>query len=189
MQIYRNIVTRGMILSVICAAAFGLNGCGYTTRSMLVSTKYRTIFIAPFTNRIDITQEIYSGNKYKVNRPMIESEVTRTVINKYLFDGNLKPVKEANADLVLTGEVIEFRRDPLRYTESDDVEEYRLSLAVNLKLVDRTNGDALVWEENGFTGVSTYFVLGPSAKSEAAAIAEAVQDLARRIVERTVEDW
>jgi hypothetical protein len=118
---------------------------------------------------------------------MIESEVTRTVVNKYLFDGNLKPVKEATADLVLTGEVTEFRRDPLRYTESDDVEEYRLSIAVNLKLVDKKNGDVLVWEENGFTGSSTYFVKVPSV--EPSAITDAVQDLARRIVERTVDDW
>ncbi|MFA5363409.1 MAG: LptE family protein, partial [Candidatus Omnitrophota bacterium] len=163
------------------------HGCGYTTRSSLISTKYLTIFITPFINKIDITLETDTGSKYKVNRPMIESEVTRTVVNKYLFDGNLKPVKEATADLVLTGEVTEFRRDPLRYTESDDVEEYRLSIAVNLKLVDKKNGDVLVWEENGFTGSSTYFVKVPSV--EPSAITDAVQDLARRIVERTVDDW
>jgi hypothetical protein len=168
---------------------FGLQGCGYTTRSSLISTKYLTINITPFVNKIDITTETDTGSKYKVNRPMVESEVTQAVINKYLFDGNLRPVKAKNADLALVGEVTAFRRDPLRYTESDDVEEYRLSLSVNIKLVDKKNGDIVLWEENGFTGASTYFVSGPSAKSETIAVTAAVQDLARRIVERTVEDW
>jgi len=34
------------------------------------------------------------ANKYKIDRPLIETEITRTVTDKYLFDGNLKPVKK-----------------------------------------------------------------------------------------------
>jgi hypothetical protein len=178
----------GLLLAV-CVVSVGGNGCGYTTRSSLISSKYRTICIAPFVNKIDITQEVDTGNKYKVNRPMVESEVTRMVINKYLFDGNLKPVSAENADLLLKGEVVEFRRDPLRYDENENAQEYRVSLRVNLKLVDRRDNDTALWEENGFTGTADYFVSGAGAKSESAAVTESIQDLARRIVERTVEDW
>lgn len=178
-----------VVSSVFCLLFVGVHGCGYTTRSSLIATKYRTINIPPFVNKIDITREVDTGTKYQVNRPMVESEVTRAVINKYLFDGNLKPVSAANADLVLNGEVVEFRRDPMRYDENDNVLEYRVSLKVNLKMIDRKNNDAVLWEENGFTGIADYFVSGQSAKSESAAVTESIQDLARRIVERSVEDW
>jgi hypothetical protein len=51
----------------------------------------------------------------------------------------------------------------------------------------RTN--ALLWEEERLTGDTTYFAIGANAESESQALARAVQDLARRIVERTVESW
>lgn len=177
---------------LVCALAIGLSGCGYTTRSM-VSTKFKTIYVEPFSNKIDITKETDSGSKYKLYKPTIETDLTRAVINKFLFDGNLKPVKEENADLVLKGEVVEFRKDPLRYSTDNEVDEYRINLVVNLSLWD-TKANKLVWRETGFTGDTTYFPLSSSLqavtkKSDDVASNEAVTDLARRIVERTVEEW
>ena len=166
----------------------GLTGCGYTTRSML-SNEYHKIYIAPFTNQIDITRETDTGDKYKIYRPHLETDVTRAVSNKFLFDGNLRPVSEESADLVLRGELIEFRRDPLRYDTNDDVEEYRVNVRVNLAL-SKNHTNTTVWEENGFTGDATYFTAGhPGATSEDVAANTAIDDLARRVVERTVEEW
>jgi len=164
-----------------------ITGCGYTTRSM-ISSKFRTIYITPFVNKVDITNETYTSSKYRIYRPMLETDVTKSVINKFLFDGNLKPVKEEAADLILKGELIDFRKDPLRYDENDVVTEYRVNLVVNISLWDRRE-DKLVWEEKGFTGDTSYFTSGIQAKSEGAAINDALSDLARRIVERTVEQW
>lgn len=167
-------------------------GCGYTTRS-LVSLKFRTIHIAPFSNKIDITREIDTGSQYKLYRPMLETEVTKLVTNKFLFDGNLRPVNSESADVVLKGEVIEFRQDPVRYTSDDnEVEEYRISILVNISLWDKKE-NKLVWEENNFTGDTTYYTSFAEGnvvkKSQDAAVTDAITDLARRIVERTVEEW
>ncbi len=164
-----------------------ITGCGYTTRSM-ISTKFRTIYVTPFVNKVDITNEIYTSTKYRIYRPTLETDITKSVTNKFLFDGNLKPVKEGGADLILKGELIEFRKDPLRYDNSDNVTEYRINLVVNISLWDKKE-DKLVWQENGFTGDTSYFTTGTQAKSEDAAINDALTDLARRIVERTVEQW
>ena len=199
-----------LFLTAICfLLTTVLTGCGYTTRSM-ISGKYRTIYITPFLNKVDITQEAYSASKYRIYRPMLETDITRKVINKYLFDGNLKPVKEGQADLVLKGELIEYRKDPLSYTpNTDDVTEYRINIYVNLSLWDtkenklENNGLAsdsqshkLVWQENNFNGNYSYFVKTPTINpgnvvvvSEDTAVINAVEDLARRIVERTVEQW
>ncbi len=167
--------------------SLALAGCGYTARS-LIAGKYKTIHVAPFLNKVDLSVESDSNNKYKVYRPMLETEVTRAVINKFLYDGNVKPVAEDIADLTLKGELVEFRRDVLRYTTNDEVEEYRVNIVVNLVLWDKKN-DKLVWEEKSFIGNASYFVSGPQAKSEDLAVQEAVKDLARRIVERVVEQW
>jgi len=169
-----------------------LGGCGYTTRSM-ISNKYRTIYITPFLNKIDITREVDVASKYRLYRPMLETDVTKAVTNKYLFDGNLRPTNSNSADLILKGQLVEFRKDPLRYSNNDNVDEYRVNVLVNLILWDN-KANKLVWEENNFTGDYTYFPVSstmPSVtkKSDDTAATEAISDLARRIVERTVEQW
>ncbi len=169
-----------------------LTGCGYTTRSMFYGN-YNTIYVAPFLNKVDITQESYSASKYRIYRPMLETDVTKKVINRYLFDGNLKPAKEASADLVLKGELIEYRKDPLSYTpNTKDVTEYRINVYVNLSLWD-TKENKLLWQENNFNGNYSYFTEYADNNtvriSEATAVNNAVEDLARRVVERTVEQW
>jgi len=169
-----------------------LSGCGYTTRSML-SGKYRTIYITPFLNKVDVTQESYSANKYRIYRPMLETDITRRVVNKYLFDGNLKPQREEQADLVLKGELVEYRKDPLSYTaDNNDVTEYRINIYVNLSLWD-TKENKLLWQENNFNGNYPYFTSFATGNvilvPEDTAVNNAVEDLARRIVERTVEQW
>lgn len=178
-----------LILTISCylLPIVVLSGCGYTTRSMIIN-KYRTIYVTPFINKVDITKETDSANKYRIYRPMIETDITRYVNDKYLFDGNLRPAKEDTADLILKGEVIEFRKDPLRYDSNENVSEYRINLVVNIKLLDRED-NKLVWEENNFTGDTTYFTTGTQAKSEDIAVNDALSDLSRRIVERTVEQW
>lgn len=169
-----------------------LVGCGYTTRSM-ISDKFKTIYITPFTNKIDITRDIDSGSKYKIYRPMLETDITSKVTKKFLFDGNLKPTKEGIADLVLKGEVIDFRKDPLRYTDGDEVSEYRMNLVVNLSLWDNKE-KKLMWEENGFTGYHDYFtsyypLSNVTKETDDQAVVEALDDLARRVVERIVNEW
>jgi len=179
-----------LVFLLVCLVA-GLIGCGYTTRSM-VSSKYRAIYITPFVNKIDIAKESDLASKYKVNKPLLETDITQAVNDKFLFDGNLRPVSKESADLVLKGELVEFSRDPLRYTSNNDVEEYRLNLRVNISLWDNRE-NRLIWEENSFTGTTNYFTsfypVASDRKNEDMAINDALEDLARRIVERTVEEW
>ena len=185
-----------LFLTTICfLLTTALTGCGYITRSMLYG-KYNTIYVTPFLNKVDITQESFSANKYRIYRPMLETDITKKVINRYLFDGNLRPAKEAAADLVLKGELIEYRKDPLSYTaNTENVTEYRINIYVNLSLWDRKE-NKLVWEEKNFNGNYSYFpeltnssTSNIKSISEDSAVTNAIEDLARRIVEHTVEQW
>jgi outer membrane lipopolysaccharide assembly protein LptE/RlpB len=180
-------ISLGFLILVVLLASAMLSGCGYATRSM-ISDKFQTIYITPFINKVDITNEADAANKYRIYRPMIETDITKTVNNRYLFDGNLKLVGKELADLILKGEVVEFRKEPLRYLDNDEVSEYRINLTVNISLWDAKE-DKLLWQEKGFTGDTTFFVSGAQAKPESIAVNDALEDLARRIVERTVEEW
>ncbi|MDD5729854.1 MAG: LptE family protein [Candidatus Omnitrophica bacterium] len=166
---------------------FAAGGCGYTTRS-LIADKYHTIYIRPFVNKIDVTKEGDAANRYKIYRPLLETDVTKAVINRYMIDGNLKTAKNDAADLALEGELVEYRREPLRYTSADNVEEYRISIVVNITLWDKKENKKL-WQENNFIGDTSFFTTGSNAKSENSAINDALNDLGRRIVERTVDQW
>jgi len=167
-----------------------LSSCGYSIRSLSYSRNTK-IYVKPFENKVDlnIADEYSDRYPYKLYRHRLETKITDAVINRYLLDGYLKVVSnEAGADLVMNGELTNYEKQPLRYDDQSNIEEYRANLIVNITLRD-TKKDVLLWQENGFVGYSEFFTTGGQAKSEDAAIDDAVEDLARRIIERTVEDW
>jgi len=171
------------ILSFLFLTIVSLTGCGYTTGSV-ISSRFQTIYVEPFENKIDYMNQ----DERKIYIPQIETKVRDAVIDRYLFDGNLKIAEQGDSDLVLKGKVVSFDRGDLRLTSSEDVKEYRLTVVVALTLWDPVN-EKIVWEEPAFAGDTTYFTTGPQAKSESQAIQDAINDVARRVVDRTVQDW
>ena len=173
-----------LLTSVVCLL---FAGCGYTTRPGLPSN-FRTVYIAPFSNKIDLTQIQTGYQNFPIYRPAMEADVTKNVINRFQFTGLLRPASKDKADTRLEGELVEFRRDALRYSASQNVEEWRLSIVVNVRFYDQA-ANTLVWEESRLTGDATFFTIGANAKSETSALDLALEDVARRVVERTVESW
>ena len=162
-------------------------GCGYTTGALLPS-HLESIYVESFTNKIDISRESSSKYGYTLYKSGLESDITKSAVNEFIFDGNLTITTADEADLILRGELINYTREPLRFDKFDNVEEYRVLVSVNIELED-TSTKKLLWKENSFTGESTYRTSGALAKSEEAAVDEAVRDLAKRIVEKTTEGW
>jgi hypothetical protein len=176
-----------MRLSTLLAVGLFAAGCGYTTRPG-IAPHLHTIAISPIINKIDLARLPTNNERFPIYRHGMEIDLTNAIIERYQFTGLLRPPRPDNADCRLDGELIEFRRDALRYNASQQVEEWRLNVVVNLKFTDLTN-ETVLWEEPGFTGETTYFALGPNTESESAALGRAITDLARRIVERSVENW
>ncbi len=169
------------------ALAFMLSGCGYTVKSNF-PPDIKTIHIDTFANKVSITQETTDRYSYRTYRPLLEVDITNAVINRFIYYGDLRVVKEKNADLIMTGELKDFIRQPLRTSSSGDVEEFRLNIVVDITLKN-TRRNEVMWIEENLIGDTTYFVTGSLAKSEAQAMDEAIKDLARRIVDRVVEGW
>ena len=172
---------------ILVTVLFFISGCGYTTKSLLPSN-LKTIYVDNFVNSIKVTDESSDARMYRGYHPGMELETTRTIRDKFLFDGNLKLADIDRADLILKGELVDYRNEALRYNRSDNIEEYRVRLVVNLELKNAKDGKVR-WTENNFAGESLYRTTGTLAKTETTAIKEAADDLARRVVERTIEEW
>lgn len=179
-----------MILRVIRALlvlpVLWMAGCGYTTKSNLPED-IRTIHIAPVENAIDLSSESGPQDRYAVYRPGVELDLTAAIINRFVFDGTLKPVAPENADAVLKTRLLEYRRDPLRYSNEDEVEEYRVSMVIDV-VCERSSNGQKIWGQV-LSGDTTFFLAGNRSVSEDDAQSRAVEDLARRVVEKTVELW
>ncbi|MBP9853395.1 MAG: hypothetical protein KBD53_00845 [Candidatus Omnitrophica bacterium] len=171
-----------LALAIISCATF-LTGCGYTTSSTLPSS-IDSIYVEKMANKIDFTDE----SRRNLYLPLLEVDVHNAIKNRFLYDGNLEIGDENSADLRLKGELRSYDRVGLRFTENDDVEEYRVMITVHLEMYDNDTQE-LMWTEESFVGEATYFVSGSQATTEESAVKEAIVDLSRRIVERTVEAW
>ncbi len=163
-----------------------LAGCGYSTRIISPAMEgIKTIYVEPFKNNVDYGTERGEKNLYV---PMMEVKVTEGVINRFITDGLLKISRSGEADIVLKGALLNYRRDGLRFDDDDNAQEYRITILVSLQLMNARTNEVL-WTEPSFGGEATYFLTGSHAIPESEAIDKAVKDLAQRVIERTVEDW
>jgi hypothetical protein len=169
------------VLSILLVLTIA--GCGYTTGSLLPA-KYRKIAIQPFANKVGFTDENIQG----VYIPVLETNVRTAIIDRFLFDGNLRIADPDKADLVLNGDLISIAQDDLRQDVNQNVQEYRIRVVVSLTLTDTATGK-IVWKEPSLTGETTYFLTGSQAQTQSTAVQAALTDLATRVVERTVENW
>jgi len=176
---------RSVKFLALCAAVFLIAGCGYTYKSV-ITEKYKTIYVETFKNKIELTDKITSKNPYKMYRPGSEQDITNAVIHRFIYDGTLKITRQDEADLIMTGELIDYNRAPVRYDDNDNILEYRVSITVNISVKDTKTGEYLIESKRVATDAN-YITTGKFEATEADALKLATQDLARRIVEKTAD--
>jgi len=163
------------------------SGCGYVNKS-LIAPEANSIFVETFKNNIDITKETSTRQRYNVNKPFLEIKITNAIIKRFLYDGNMKIVDLDSADLLLQGELVNYLRQPLKYSSAKDIEEYRLNVVVNFTVKDLKT-DKILLDQKSITADTTYFVTGNAAKTEDTAIDGLLEDLSRRVVNSIVHRW
>lgn len=172
---------------VIALLVLALAGCGYTTSGFVSVYEEESIIIKPAVNKINITSETREFAGYTTFPILIENKLTNGIINKFNIDGHFKVVSQGPNALELSCVVTDYTRETLRYkTSDDDVEEQRLRLYAQIKLVS-SSGEVL--KEEQVVGETTYFLIGAKAKSETAAQVDLVDDTARRVSEAIIEAW
>ena len=172
---------------LIALLVFVMAGCGYTTSGFVSVYEEDSIIIEPVENKIEITSETRQFSGYSTFPILIENKLTNEIVNKFNIDGHFKVVSQDPKALRLSCVVNDYSKEALRYEEEDDdVEEQRLRLYAQIKLVSST-GEVL--KDKQVVGETTFFLTGASAKSESAAQLDLVDDTARRISEAVIEAW
>jgi PBP1b-binding outer membrane lipoprotein LpoB len=151
-------------------------GCvGYRLGSMLPDD-VKTVFIPTIVN--------------KSNEPLIESELTQSIIEKVQLDGSLKIVPEDEADAVLSVVLKSYNLEPVAFQRDNRsaANQYRINL-VSSMVLRRTRDQSVVAEGASITGQAVFDVAGDLTSSKRVGNPLACDDLANRIVQRVVEYW
>ena len=148
-----------------------ISGCGYSTKS-LISRKINSIYIPVFEN---ITF-----------RRGLEFDLTKAVKDEIMSKTNLRIVEKDSADTILLGTIKNVSEGILTQDITDNIVESRVTLYVDIKLVDRRTGRDLI-NESDLKGSAEFIVKrGETIES---AIDEGVVDLAEIIVNHLEEEW
>jgi hypothetical protein len=147
------------------AIGFGLlviiYGCGYLPATLPASggdASAERIMIPVFLN--------------DTFEPALEGKVTRMVKQEFLAHGGFQVVQEpAQARLILEGRITSFGLTPLSFNPQYRVEEYRLRISMEVKLLGAQDRK-LLWQHGGLEA-SAEFVVSPDP-----GISRSVQDLA-----------
>ncbi|MBM3319496.1 MAG: LptE family protein [Candidatus Eisenbacteria bacterium] len=162
--------------AVLLAALLATLACGYGL-SARTNPHIRTIAVPLFQN-----DTLEKG---------IEEKLTADIIDVLQENRALTLTNERNADSVLLGKIIEYQRTPSSYDQSENVQEYKVTIILAVDYEDRVKRRTL-WSEPRLLGWSTYFVVptpGHEAEEEEDAQARAIRKLAEDIKTRTVEGW
>jgi len=161
---------------IILGIIFLTLGCGAYQLGTTLPDHLQTVYVPTFKNT--------------TYQPGIAVDITNAVTTRFRQDGNLQPVSRDEADTVLSGEIVGWKRRVMGYTGEDDneVDEYRLYVTAVITFKSTSTGKLLTPRQK-IRGYADYFTTGDLAEDEQAAEPDAYKDLARRIVDHVVSIW
>jgi outer membrane lipopolysaccharide assembly protein LptE/RlpB len=163
-------VGRALALGVLAAA---VAGCGYSFRGTLPE-HIQTVAVPVFVN--------------KTGEPKLGSVLTNGVLEAFSTNGRLRVVRREDADAVLEGEVIGYSVVSISYDSNANVRQYRLTVTMNLKLLDMKKS-AVLFEEHGLSEKADFNVQSAASQTiavEETAVRSAAIEIGRAIVSITL---
>ncbi|MDD5085055.1 MAG: LPS assembly lipoprotein LptE [Candidatus Omnitrophica bacterium] len=158
---------------------FLISGCGYTNKTQLPSDM-RRIHVPTFKNAMSVSTTF----TYEAG---LESKVTNAIINRLIFDGNLKVVDSVEeADMLLLGEIKRYEQEPIGFNSDEGIREFRLFIVTKFTMKNLHTNE-IMWTEDDFCASSQYFTA--DIANQQSATNRAIQTLATYVVNRIVEDW
>jgi outer membrane lipopolysaccharide assembly protein LptE/RlpB len=163
-------VGRALALGVLAAA---VAGCGYSFRGTLPE-HIQTVAVPVFVN--------------KTGEPKLGSVLTNGVLEAFSTNGRLRVVRREDADAVLEGEVIGYSVVSISYDSNANVRQYRLTVTMNLKLLDMKKS-AVLFEEHSLSEKADFNVQSAVSQTiavEETAVRSAAIEIGRAIVSITL---
>ena len=154
------------LYTVMCA------GCSYYSLSGSLPPHIKTCAVPLFENEtveVDIVENI-----------------TAEVIDAIISDGNMDVVSEFSADAIVNGTIVDIIEMPATYSKEEEAEQFKITVYANVQFFDRKKNE-VIWEEQNMEGWANFNAGDISARE--AGIREALEMLAKEIIDKTVSGW
>lgn len=129
--------------------------------------------------------------KNQIQKPDVESVITTSLVDEFAKSGIVKVV-EQDADAVLNGAITGYDLTPVSFNKNDVIQEYRLTIKLDIGLVRKSDGKVL-WEGKNITDYEDFKVtatdVNATKSAELDALKKMAKDTARLIKERMLEDF
>ena len=152
-------------------------GCGYGFSSSVLPSHIKTVAVPLMENRSA--------------RGGLDAAMAEALTEAFITNNVLTVVAEKNADSVVEGVILEYRREPFSVDANENVQEYRVEIIVAAQYVDLRK-NKVIWEEARLSQWATYNFVevgGQPAETENDGILRALAKLTADILNRTVEGW
>jgi outer membrane lipopolysaccharide assembly protein LptE/RlpB len=146
----------------------------------------QTLYVEPVKNDINITDMRRAYSQYQSYPLLVEKKLTNALVKELNTRSPFRVIDEEDASFTLACAIVDYTKETLRYSDTDNITEQRLRLHVKAKLLDQEDE---VVKEDVVVGDVTYFLSGPYATSDTQALKELVEDTSRRIIETVSERW
>ncbi|MBI4652399.1 hypothetical protein HY745_14205 [Candidatus Desantisbacteria bacterium] len=143
-----------------------VSGCSYTANRILPEN-IRNINVSMFLNKT---------LKYR-----LENLLSDAIIEELIMDGRLKVVEQSESDCSLSGEIVQFLKQPVNTDRSNNVLENKLTLIINIILKDKKGN--VILEKKNISESYNY----PERQSEQDAMVRLIKNLSRKIVIQIIE--
>lgn len=117
-----------------------------------------------------------------------ERTLTTALVDEFVRDGTLDITDEGDADSKLTVEIVNYKKEAVGYDVQEIVNKYNLAMVISVTFIDLTTGQVLFQEPNFYDAVQ-YYALGSQAETEDEALQRLCEDIAVKVVNRTMQGW
>lgn len=164
-------------MSILAAATISaiLSGCANYQLGTTLPPHLRSVSVDTFKN---LSEE-----------PQIETTITSATLSEFQRDGQLKVRDADEADILLTGEILNYRLDPVRADRNNPkkTKEYKAIVSMRIHAFERATGKKVT--EQNVTGSKTFEATGDLMTARRNVLPEVARELGRKVVDAVISAW
>ncbi len=167
--------TKIIAAAIAATVAALLPGCANYKLGTTLPQHLRTIAVETFRNA--------SGE------PQIETKITSATLSEFQRDGQLRIREADEADILLSGEILDYRLDPVRADRNNPkaTKEYRAVITMRIHAVERATGKKVTDQQ--VTANKTFEATGDLMTARRNVLPEVARELGRKVVDAVISAW
>jgi hypothetical protein len=156
-----------IVSGVIIAAAAG---CGVYSFSATSKPPFASVNVPQFENQTPEFQ--------------LSDRLTDAVVDAFIADNTVKVKEASQAEAIMNGTILTYRREPYTYDQQDVVSQYVVKVSMRVRVLKAASED-VIWERE-FYAEGVYEANG---ESESDGQARVIARLTADILDKTTKSW